>query len=82
MISVLPIRECGDACQAGELAFGPPPARPQTEPRYRLMRQGVYRRLIRVQQTLPNGGRLRLYEGLRSLEVQDLVFQQETERVI
>lgn len=36
MISVLPIRECGDACQAGELAFGPPPACPQTEPRYRL----------------------------------------------
>jgi hypothetical protein len=62
MISVLPIRECGDACQAGELAFGPPPACPQTEPRYRL-RLGVYRRLIRVQQTLLNGGRLRLYEG-------------------
>ncbi|ODU51309.1 MAG: hypothetical protein ABS92_00100 [Thiobacillus sp. SCN 63-374] len=63
------------------MAYGPPPECPETEPHYCLVRQGVYEKLLKVQQSLPDGYLLRLYEGLRSLGVQALLFHQETERV-
>lgn len=84
-IGAQPTRECGepliDVRLAGELAFGPPPECPETEPHYCLVRLDVYRKLLKVQQSFPNGHRLRLYEGLRSLPVQALLFCQETERI-
>lgn len=63
------------------MLFGPPPECPETEPEYCLIRRDVYHRLLRVQQRLPQGYRLRLYEGLRSLAMQALLFEQEKQRV-
>lgn len=81
-----PIRECGniliDVQKDGRLRYGPPPECPETEEYYCLMRQEVYERLLRVQQALPRGCHLRLYESLRSLAVQALLFEQERSRVI
>jgi len=45
------------------------------------MRLEVYRKLLRVQKSLPGPYRLRLYEGLRSPDVQALLFEQEMQRV-
>ena len=82
---LVPIRECGDPLVdvriVGGLLFGPPPECPETEPEYCLLRRQVYLKLLRVQQSLPKGYHLRLYEGLRSLAVQSLLFEQERERV-
>lgn len=85
MIGNRPIRECGeplvDIRLVGDLVYGPPPECPETEPHYCLIRRGVYQKLLKAQQSLPRGYRLRLYEGLRSLAVQALLFRQEAERV-
>ncbi|MGE4239354.1 M15 family metallopeptidase [Ramlibacter sp.] len=84
-LHAVPIRECGeplvDLRREGGLLWGPPPERPETEPDYLWMRRGVYERLLRVQASLPAGLRLRLYEGLRSLEIQRWLFEEEKRRV-
>lgn len=81
----IPIRECGepllDIRRAGGIQFGPPPECPETEADYCLLRREVYRKLLRVQDSLPSPYRLRLYEGLRSHKVQSLLFDQEMQRV-
>ena len=81
----IPIVECGeplvDIRGGTALLYGPPPECPQTAPDYCLVRREVYRRLLRVQAALPRGLRLRLYEGLRSLAVQGLLFEQESARI-
>ncbi len=81
-----PIHECSeplvDIRNGTQLLYGPPPECPETEPHYRLMRVGVYQRLLRAQSRLPMGYRLRLYEGLRSLNVQEQLFAQESARVL
>jgi D-alanyl-D-alanine dipeptidase len=66
---------------AGGILYGPPPECPETEPHYCLVREGVYRRLLKVQSALPAGLFLRLYEGLRSLAVQSQLFDEELDRV-
>lgn len=80
-----PIQECGEPLVniqlAGGLDFGPPPECPETKADYCLLRREVYRKLLRVQESLPKPFRLRLYEGLRSQEVQSLLFEQEKHRV-
>jgi len=80
-----PVVECGeplvDLRRVGGIAFGPPPECPETEPYYTLVRRTVYEKLLRVQDRLPNGWCLRLYEGLRSLQVQQAMFDQEQQRV-
>ena len=43
---------------------------------YTKMRQSVYHMLVRAQGLLPRGRRLCLYEGFRSLELQDFLFKQ------
>jgi zinc D-Ala-D-Ala dipeptidase len=84
-VASVPIRECGeplvDIRSAGGLLYGPPPECPDTAPDYCLLRRAVYRKLLRVQQSLPLGLSLRLYEGLRSLKVQAMLFDQEMARV-
>jgi D-alanyl-D-alanine dipeptidase len=65
----------------GGINFGPPPECPETEPDYCLVRREVYRKLLRVQDSLPAPYRLRLYEGLRSHGVQSMLFEQEKQRV-
>ena len=80
----IPIAECGEPLvdlRGGPLLYGPPPECPETAPDYCLLRAGVYQRLLRVQAALPSGLRLRLYEGLRSLAVQQLLFDQESARI-
>ena len=81
----VPVRECGepliDIRHAGGLLYGPPPERPETEPDYGWVRRGVYERLLRVQQSLPAGLYLRLYEGYRSLDMQRWLFDEEKRRV-
>lgn len=80
-----PLYECGepliDIRKDGKLAFGPPPECPETEPHYGLMRVGVYRKILRAQSNLPHGLRFRLYEGLRSLDIQAMLFDEEKGRV-
>ena len=70
-----------DIRDLGGLLYGPPPECPETEPHYCLLRREVYQKLLRVQTALPQGCYLRLYEGLRSLEVQEFLFEQEKLRV-
>lgn len=81
----IPIVECGeplvDVRREGGLRFGPPPECPETAPDYTWLRRGVYERLLRVQQSLPPGLHLRLYEGLRSLAIQHQLFEEEKARV-
>jgi len=83
--TLIPVIECGeslvDVRREGGLLYGPPPETPETEPDYCWIRKGVYERLLRVQQRLPAGLRLRLYEGLRSARVQRQLFQEEMQRV-
>lgn len=81
----VPIVDCGeplvDIREQGGLLWGPPPESPETAPDYCWVRRGVYERLLRVQQGLPAGLFLRLYEGLRSARVQHMLFEQEKKRV-
>lgn len=84
-VLAVPIRECGeklvDVRRNGGIVFGPVPECPQTEPYYTLIRESVFKKLLEAQSYLPQGLKLRLYEGLRSLDVQQLLFSQELERV-
>lgn len=72
------VADCGEplveigAC--GTLLFGDPPECPETAPHYRWVRQGVARRLEQAQAALPEGLRLRLYEGYRCPSVQAMIF--------
>ncbi len=85
LMQAIPIEECNeplvDIRLAGGLLYGPPPECPQTEPHYCLLRRGVFQRLLTVQAALPVGLHLRLYEGLRSLAVQQQLFDEELTRV-
>lgn len=79
------VLECGeplvDIRREGGLQWGPPPERPETAPDYCWVRREVHRKLLRVQQSLPQGLFLRLYEGFRSLPMQTLLFDEEKARV-
>ncbi|WP_298925977.1 M15 family metallopeptidase [uncultured Ramlibacter sp.] len=82
----IPVVDCGDPLvdirAEGGLLYGPPPECPATAPDYCWVRSQVYTRLLRVQEGLPAGLRLRLYEGLRSLAVQQQLFDEEQARVV
>jgi D-alanyl-D-alanine dipeptidase len=82
----IPIVECGeplvDVRAEGGLLYGPPPETPETAPDYCWVRRTVHEKLLAVQRTLPAGLSLRLYEGLRSAEVQRKLFEEEKARVI
>lgn len=84
-VASVPVHENGeplvDIRRAGGLRYGPPPECPETAPDYCLLRREVYHKLLRVQQALPAGLSLRLYEGLRSLKVQAMLFDEERARV-
>lgn len=84
-VQATPVKECAeplvDIALASDLLFGSPPECPKTEPHYRFIRRSVLERLQRAQSLLPDGIYLRLYEGYRSLQVQQLLFDQEYARV-
>lgn len=83
-VQAIPVEECDetlvDIALASDLKFGPPPECRETEPHYRFVRRSVLDRLQHAQCLLPDGIYLRLYEGYRSLQVQQLLFDQEFAR--
>lgn len=84
-ILAIPIRECHedwiDVKTQDTIAFGPAPECIETEPDYTKLRKTIYDKLCLAQDELPLNWRFRLYEGFRSLEVQQFLFDQEYRRV-
>ena len=62
------------------IAYGPSPEIPNNQD-YTKMRQGVYDRLVRAQESLPPGYKLCLYEGYRSLALQQHLFQKRSHMI-
>ncbi|WP_035478745.1 M15 family metallopeptidase [Aliagarivorans marinus] len=79
-----PIAECGEGLVSvhGLIELGPPPESPSSKPYYHLVRQGVLHRLLQAQLSLPQGLRLRLYEGYRSPKLQQQLFQNRLNQVM
>jgi D-alanyl-D-alanine dipeptidase len=84
-VRAIPIHECGepliDVSHISTICFGEPPECPETAPHYRLLRQEVLKRLKNAQLRLPAGLRLRIYEGYRSPEIQNQLFQAQLTKV-
>lgn len=84
-VLAIPIEDCSekmiDVKKRNVLAFGPPPECEATQNDYTKMRKTVFEKLCAVQDSLPHGYRLRLYEGYRSLSVQKMLFDNEYARV-
>lgn len=70
-----------DLRRAGGILWGGPPEFPGSEGNYCLVRLQVYKRLLCAQASLPQGYRLRLYEGLRSHASQEILFARQMARV-
>lgn len=64
------------------IAYGPIPETPLTKDDYTLVRETVYKKLLMAQDNLPKGLALRLYEGYRSITVQQQLFEHEKKRVM
>ncbi|PSF05520.1 D-alanyl-D-alanine dipeptidase [Marinobacter fuscus] len=81
----MPITDYGerlvDVASGGVIAYGPPPECPETEPFYRLLREGVVARLEEAQQKLPSGLQFRLYEGYRNPKIQQMLFDGQLRRM-
>lgn len=82
----IPITECHeplvDIKNHTELQYGPPPECELTTDCYTKMRKTVFEKLCLAQKDLPNQWRFRLYEGFRSLKVQQLLFDQRYKLVV
>lgn len=63
-----------DLANQKEIAYGPAPISPDNTD-YTKMRKTVYDKLLQAQATLPEGFKFCLYEGTRSLELQQNIFQ-------
>lgn len=74
----VPIKECGepliDLRDQKTLAFGPSPEVPNNLC-YTKLRKSLYEKLCEAQKLLPNRVRLCVYEGWRSLELQEFLFK-------
>lgn len=79
-VIAIPIIECHEALidlkQQDIIAYGPVPEHEWTVNDYTKMRKTVYEKLCRAQQQLPHGWRFRVYEGFRSLRVQQMLFDE------
>jgi D-alanyl-D-alanine dipeptidase len=84
-IIAIPINECHepliDLKEQQTLQFGPPPESELTADDYTKMRKIVFEKLCQAQKDLPNQWRFRLYEGFRSIKVQQILFDEECQRV-
>lgn len=84
-ILAIPVKECGEALvdvkDSNVIQYGPPPECPLTANYYTKMRKTIFEKLCQAQNDLPHGWRIRLYEGFRSLIVQQMLFEEEYERV-
>lgn len=85
-ILALPIKECNevliDIKNYNKLRYGPPPECALTAECYTKIRKTVFEKLCQAQRELPKGWCFRLYEGFRSLHVQQILFEEEYKRVI
>lgn len=85
-VLAIPIAECYDPLidikDGQELQCGEPPECELTKECYTKMRKTVFEKLCQAQADLPSGWRFRLYEGFRSQKVQQMLFEQEFERVV
>jgi D-alanyl-D-alanine dipeptidase len=83
-IIVIPIIECYepmiDLKNQNKIAYGPPPEYAQTINDYTWIRKTIFDKLCEVQNDLPNGWRLRIYEGYRSLPIQKMLFDTQYKR--
>jgi D-alanyl-D-alanine dipeptidase len=64
-----------DLVNQNEISFGPPPLLPDNT-NYTKVRKTIYDKLKQAQAMLPDGLKFRLYEGYRSLELQQKIFQE------
>lgn len=84
-VLAIPIIECHDPLidikDYHTLQYGDPPECELTKECYTKLRKSVFEKLCQAQENLPNGWRFRLYEGFRSLKVQQMLFEQEFKRV-
>ncbi len=82
----IPIVECNepliDVKNRQELQYGPPPECELTAECYTKMRETIFEKLCQAQNDLPHQWRFRLYEGFRSLQGQQMLFEQEYQRVL
>lgn len=69
-----------DLVEHTEISFGPSPEIPNNT-NYTKMRKSVYEKLVLAQSLLPQGLKIRLYEGYRSLELQEMLFQNVYEKI-
>ena len=83
LVVKIAVHECGDPLidlrDQAKIVFGPPPERPDNIC-YTKVRKGVYERLCKAQELLPKGVRFCLYEGWRSLALQNELFQEMYEK--
>lgn len=79
VVTAIPIIECNepliDLREQDIIMFGPPPERPDNVC-YTKVRKSLYEKLCEAQKLLPEGVRFCLYEGWRSLELQNELFQE------
>jgi D-alanyl-D-alanine dipeptidase len=76
-VTSIPIIDCAedilDIKNQSEIAFGLPPEIPDNSD-YTKMRITIYNKLREAQSRLPHGLKLKLYEGYRSIELQEKLF--------
>jgi D-alanyl-D-alanine dipeptidase len=84
-IIAIPIVECHESLinlkNQQELQYGLPAECELTAECYTKMRKTVFEKLCQAQNDLPHRWRFRLYEGFRSLKVQQMLFDEECQRV-
>jgi D-alanyl-D-alanine dipeptidase len=64
-----------DIVNQKEISYGPPPLLPDNT-NYTKVRKTIYDKLKQAQAMLPDGLKFRLYEGYRSLELQQHIFEE------
>lgn len=69
-----------DLATQNVISYGPPPL-DANNTNYTKIRKTVYDKLLKAQTLLPNGLTFRLYEGYRSLELQQNIFQERYNRL-
>lgn len=85
-VLVIPIKECQESLvdirDRQELQYGEPPESPLTAECYTKLRATVFKKLCSAQADLPHNWRFKLYEGYRSLKVQQMLFDQIYKSVV
>ncbi len=85
-ILAIPITECHEPLinlkEHQNIQYGTPPECELTAQDYTKMRKTVFEKLCQAEKNLPNGWYFRVYEGFRSLAVQQALFEQEYQRVV